>query len=112
MDDLDVIIETVKKEKPKLPIFLLGHSMGGLVATAYSCKYPDKIDNLILSAACNQTPNNAKKIKFLPYLLMGKIMYPNNLGDGVCSDKKVIEEYQNDSLVLKRCHLDYLVMLS
>ena len=33
LDDLDLMVEWVKKEYPGLPVFILSHSMGGLITT-------------------------------------------------------------------------------
>jgi len=35
LDDLDLMVEWVKKEYPDLPVFILSHSMGGLITTQY-----------------------------------------------------------------------------
>lgn len=102
--DLDIYIETIKKES-NLPLVLLGHSMGGLVATSYACKYQDKIDYLVLSGACNITPSAASALKLIPTFITSLFKYKNNLGDGVCSDKTVVEAYNNDPLVLKTVSL-------
>lgn len=99
--DLDIYVESVKKEYPDLKLILLGHSMGGLVATSYASMFSSKIDYLALSGAANVTPKAARALKFLPMCLIKKIKYKNNLGDGVCSDKEVVEKYNSDPLVLK-----------
>ena len=76
--------------------------MGGLVATSYASIMPNKIDYLLLSGACNQTPKQAKSLRFIPGCLTNLFKYKNTLGDGVCSDVKVVEEYNLDPLVLKQ----------
>lgn len=50
VDDMDVIVKKAKAENPKLPIFILGHSMGGHVAALYGTKYPGNVDGYILAA--------------------------------------------------------------
>ncbi len=100
--DLDILVELVKKQNPNLKLILVGHSMGGLVATAYTCKFPNKVDFLVLSGACNVCPSMARTLKYLPYNLMGKLKYTNKLGDGVCSVKEVVDAYNKDPLVLKK----------
>ena len=50
VDDMDVIVKKAKAENPKLPIFILGHSMGGHVAALYATKYPGNVDGYILAA--------------------------------------------------------------
>lgn len=102
LSDLDVLVTLAKKDDKDLKLVLLGHSMGGLVATAYTCKYPNKVDLLVLSGACNVCPSVASALKYLPYNLMGKLKYTNKLGDGVCSVKEVVDAYNKDPLVLKK----------
>ena len=46
-DDLNEIFNTYKLDKANI----LGHSFGGLVATLFACKHPQKIKSLILAAA-------------------------------------------------------------
>ena len=101
LSDLDIYIDSIKKENPSLKLILLGHSMGGLVATSYACLHNDKIDLLVLSGAANVTPKQARPLKFIPMFITRLLTYKNELGDGVCSDKEVVEKYNNDPLVLK-----------
>lgn len=100
--DLDIFVDMVKRENKGLKIVLVGHSMGGLVATAYTSKYPDKVDLLALSGAANRCPRVAHAIKLVPYHLIGRFKYTNQLGNAVCSVKEVGVEYNKDPLVLKK----------
>ena len=102
LDDLDIFVEMIKKENKGLKLIMVGHSMGGLVATAYTSKYPNKVDLLGISGGATRCPKSAKAIKFLPFKLMSKINYTNKLGDAVCSVKEVGEKYNNDPLVIKK----------
>ena len=102
LDDLDIFVGMIHRENKGLKLIMVGHSMGGLVSTAYVCKYPDKIDLLAISGAANVCPNSAKAIKFLPYNIMSKIKYTNKLGNAVCSVKEVGEKYNKDPLVIKK----------
>lgn len=102
LDDLDIFVEMVKKENKGLKLVLIGHSMGGLVATAYTCKYPNKVDLLAISGGATQCPASAKALKFLPYKLFGGLNYTNKLGDAVCSVKEVGIAYNKDPLVIKK----------
>ena len=99
--DLDCYITLIKKEHPNLKLVLLGHSMGGLVATSYASFMSEKIDYLVLSGACNRTPKQAKALRFIPTFITSLIKYKNKLGDGVCGNTMVVEEYNKDPLVLK-----------
>ena len=50
VEDLGLFIESGRERFPGLPSFLLGHSMGGLVALAYAVSQPASIDALVVSA--------------------------------------------------------------
>ena len=102
LNDLDILVEMVKRKNNGLKLVLVGHSMGGLVATAYTSKFPNKVDLLAISGGANVCPKSANAIKFLPFNLIGKLNYVNKLGNTVCSVKEVGEEYNKDPLVLKK----------
>ena len=48
--DLDALVLLAAGEHPGLPVVLLGHSMGGLVALCYAMRHQDRLQCLILSA--------------------------------------------------------------
>src|SRR5215831_1464803 len=45
--DLATFIDIVKAREPGLPVFLLGHSAGGVIACGYTLEHQDKIAGLI-----------------------------------------------------------------
>jgi alpha-beta hydrolase superfamily lysophospholipase len=47
--DLHRVAERARAAHPGLPVVLLGHSMGGLVATRYAQRHPGELDALVLS---------------------------------------------------------------
>jgi lysophospholipase len=49
LDDLGAVFALAVREEPGVPTFLLGHSMGGLISTAYVLERKLKPDFLILS---------------------------------------------------------------
>lgn len=99
--DVDCFIDLIKKNYKNIPIFILGHSMGGFVTACYGILHGDKISGQILSgAATGDIPFSMKlkSIKF-PYILMGQI--PNAFSDIVCTNRDVVDNYKNDELILK-----------
>lgn len=48
-DNMYQLTEIIKKENPKLPIFLLGHSMGSFLTQRYICLYGKELKGAILS---------------------------------------------------------------
>ena len=46
--DLDAFLQLIKAQEPKLPLFLLGQSLGGTIALDYALRYGDRLQGLIL----------------------------------------------------------------
>jgi alpha-beta hydrolase superfamily lysophospholipase len=51
VDDLLRFIESVREQQPQLERFLLGHSVGAVVATQLILEHPHKVEGLLLSGA-------------------------------------------------------------
>jgi alpha-beta hydrolase superfamily lysophospholipase len=47
LDDVDKLVEIARTENPDLPVYVLGHSAGGVIASSYAFEYQDKIAGLI-----------------------------------------------------------------
>ncbi|MEX1667842.1 lysophospholipase [Zhongshania guokunii] len=50
IEDLDQLVDKVTEEH-KLPLLLLGHSMGGAISVGYTLQHQDKLSALLLSGA-------------------------------------------------------------
>jgi acylglycerol lipase len=50
LDDVEMLLERVAARQPGLPVFLLGHSMGGAIVALLGIERPPKVRGLILSA--------------------------------------------------------------
>ncbi|HXU07124.1 MAG TPA: lysophospholipase [Polyangia bacterium] len=54
--DLATFIDIVKTREPGLPVFLLGHSAGGVIACGYTLDHQDQIAGLIVEDFAYQIP--------------------------------------------------------
>ncbi len=104
--DLQEVVKLAKEENKNIPLFILGHSMGGFITAGYGIKYKNDVSGLILSAAALERPDSAKGINGALIKTFNKI-YPgykmkNDLGKHVSRDKEVVEKYIKDPLVLKK----------
>lgn len=50
MADAQVLIDLAHEKTPDVPVFLVGHSMGGLITLAYTLKHPDELSGIIVSS--------------------------------------------------------------
>lgn len=100
IDDVNFFVDMAKKEYPSIPLFVLGHSMGGFAVSMFGIKYPGKANGFVMSGAL--TRNNIGLASDLPRDLPVDTYFPNELGGGVCSDPNVVEAYANDPYVEKQ----------
>mgnify|MGYP005836440075 FL=1 len=105
--DLKVFINQIKDEYGTLPIVLLGHSLGGLIAMKYALTHPDDMKALVLSSAglvpAVAVPAWKKKMglffsKHIPTLAMSNGLDAAELSH----DRSVVDAYVNDPLVHDR----------
>jgi acylglycerol lipase len=56
VNDVEVLVSSVKSGAPDLPIFMLGHSAGGVVACLYALEHPGDLCGLICESFAYQLP--------------------------------------------------------
>lgn len=100
--DLDRLISFAAGRHPGVPLFLLGHSMGGTVAVSYSLAHQDRLSGLILSgplAAIDPVPAPVR----LAATTLSRVVprAPAVAVDSalVSRDPAVVEDYRRDPLV-------------
>ena len=49
VDDLQKLVQRAHDEHPGLPLVLIGHSMGGMIAARHAQRYPDALTAVVLS---------------------------------------------------------------
>lgn len=47
LDDIDTLVRQAREENPGLPVYVLGHSAGGVIGTSYVFDHQDEIAGLI-----------------------------------------------------------------
>lgn len=108
-DDADRVVNLAMEDNKDVPVFMFGHSMGGFITAGYGMKYTNKLKGQILSgAAVIELPifEDLKRDNYYENHPMEKS--PNALSKLICRDKRVVEAYDNDSLVLKETNLKLL----
>jgi acylglycerol lipase len=102
VSDLDALVVQAAGEHPGVPVFLLGHSMGGAIALRYAIAHQERLTGLILSgplAALEAAPAAqriaAKVISVIAPRLPVFAVDPTL----VSRDPAVVEAYRTDPLV-------------
>jgi alpha-beta hydrolase superfamily lysophospholipase len=93
VDDLDLFVDHVRAAQPEGPLFLVGHSMGGLIATAYAEVHQNRLDGLALSGALVHVDPG------IVALADAEEIPDLGLADAVSSDPAVVQAYKDDPLV-------------
>ena len=100
--DLDALVVSAAAAHPGLPVFMLGHSMGGLIALRYAVLHQDRLTGLLLSA-----PLAALDAAPAPLRLVGRVLSVVAPRTGVVAldpelvsrDPEVVAAYRADPLV-------------
>jgi alpha-beta hydrolase superfamily lysophospholipase len=103
VSDLGAFVGRAQREHPGAPVFLLGHSMGGLVALACALKYRDVLRGLVLSAPALATGEAVSSLRLAMVRLLSKAS-PNTgvmsiAASAVSRDPAVVRAYEQDPLV-------------
>jgi alpha-beta hydrolase superfamily lysophospholipase len=104
IEDIRIFIKLIRGEHEKLPILMLGHSMGGLIALKYLLEHPKDLRGLILSSPYLKLAVKVPGWKSFPGRLLSGVVpglsMPTGLDPGeLSSDKEVVDAYINDPLV-------------
>jgi alpha-beta hydrolase superfamily lysophospholipase len=102
VSDIDSIVDVAVEEHPGLPLFVLGHSMGGALSLCYAIKHQDRLTGLILSAplaAIDAAPPPARIAARVLSRVAPKLPLISLDSTLVSRDPEVVRVYQEDPLV-------------
>jgi alpha-beta hydrolase superfamily lysophospholipase len=108
LTDIRLTVELAKKDMPDgMPCFLLGHSMGGLIALYFAQHYPELIDGVVASSPCLGMVIEIPAVKkvlgsFMSYVWPGMTMGSGLDATKISRDENVVSAYKNDPLVHDR----------
>jgi alpha-beta hydrolase superfamily lysophospholipase len=102
-EDARKFTNLIKEQEGNTPLFLLGHSMGVLIAVDYAKRFPDEFTGVIYSGFGYPATSKANPLLVLLSGILSKVIPKGkikiDLADDVSSDPKVVEAYKNDPLI-------------
>jgi len=100
---LKTFFDMVKTWHPDKPIFLVGHSMGGLISAIYLLDHQSELTGAILSGPSVQIPDNISSITIVFGKIFSTLMPKLGIvaldAEGVSRDPAVVKAYVDDPLV-------------
>jgi alpha-beta hydrolase superfamily lysophospholipase len=72
--DVRALVERARAEQPGVPVVLIGHSMGGIIALLFSQRYPELITHAIYSAPALIRRWRTRALQRMLFPLMSRLM--------------------------------------
>lgn len=86
-----------------VPVFLVGHSLGGWIGEYYLLDHQDELDGAVLSGAGPKVPDNITKATIIMGQILSVLIPKTRLisldANAVSKDTAVVDAYVNDPLV-------------
>ncbi len=112
MQDIDVLLEQARTRYPNLPLYLYGHSLGGIQVLHYGLMRKPKVKGVIATSSGLHTAIENQSMKVLMAKLLGSLIptvaIPSGLDSKTIShDEKVVQAYNSDPLVHDKISLGF-----
>ncbi len=104
-DTLGNFLSMLKAWQPGKPIFLVGHSMGGLIAPLFALSHQSDLAGLIISAPLSKVPDYISPLVVAVGRVLSAILPKVGIqeidAEGVSRDPAVVKAYDEDPLVFR-----------
>ena len=105
IDDLKTFFDMVRGKHSGEKIFIVGHSVGGTVAIAYSLRHQNEFDGLILSGATIKPGSSLSPLKIMLARLLSLLAPKMGVdvidASAISQTRAVVDAYVNDPLVYR-----------
>ncbi len=103
INTLRIYIETIQDWQPGIPLFMIGHSMGGLIGAAYLLEHQHKLSGAVFSGPGIKVPDSISASVILAGKMLSLVFPKTGIlqldANGVSKDPSVVAAYVNDPLV-------------
>jgi alpha-beta hydrolase superfamily lysophospholipase len=102
-DNVKIYFDMIRQWQPDISIFIIGHSMGGLISVIYLLEHQHELAGVILSAplikAGDETPAMMIALAKIMATIWPKLPLAQVEAQGVSRDPAVVQAYIDDPLV-------------
>jgi len=110
LDDLEIALSRAREETPELPLFLVGHSMGGLVVAAFAAERAPEVAGVVTSGAALAVADGPSRARLLLLRLVARVAPRLRMDrpiatDALSRDPEVGRAYSEDPTVLRQMTL-------
>lgn len=112
MQDIDVLFEQARSRYPGLPLFLYGHSLGGILVLHYGLSRKPDVKGVIATSSGLRTALEKQPLKVFLAKVLGSLIPSTTIvsgldPNGISHDKNVVKAYQEDPLVHDKASLGF-----
>jgi len=112
MQDIDLLLKQAHDRYPNLPIFLYGHSLGGLLVLTYGLRRDADLKGIIATGAGLRSPLQDQAFKVTMAKILGSLIPTVTIPSGldattISRDEKVVRAYLNDPLTHEKVSLGF-----
>ena len=102
-DGISLLLDRAREECPGIPVILVGHSMGGLIATRFLIDHQGEFAGCVLSGAAIQSAIELSPLQRLMMRFFSRVLPKLRVlqldASEVSRDPAVIDRYRNDPFV-------------
>ncbi len=103
VEDLHLLYKTAHESHPTLPVVMIGHSLGGLIAFHYTLQYQQELKALVLSGPAiivgEDTSPLLKRVSHFLFKIIPQVPVLKNAGDNMLSrDPEIDRLWKEDPL--------------
>lgn len=100
---MESYLDMIKNWQPGLPVFFIGHSMGGLLAAAYLADHPGQVKGAVLSASLVKVPDYVSSFTLEVGKILSSVLPKVRIigidKEGLSRDPAIVQAYLDDPLV-------------
>ncbi|GAB4493685.1 MAG: alpha/beta hydrolase [Anaerolineales bacterium] len=102
-EPLKAYFDMIQRWQPGKPVFIVGHSMGGLIGSVYLLEHQDELKGAVLSAPAVKVADNISPVTIVMGKALSAILPQTGLlaldASTISRDPSVVSAYVNDPLV-------------